>query len=274
MDKIILKGVEFYGYHGVLESEKELGQMFSVDCELSLDTSLAGDEILKTIHYGEVALDIVRFSTTNRFDLLETLANRLASHLLIRYPLADKIKITVHKPHAPIPTKFEDVSLTVERGWITAYIGLGSNLGDQRANIQIFIDQVEESEEVQQITLSSFIETEPYGVLDQPNFLNGAMKIRTILTPIELLRFCQKAEQAAGRVKKRHWGERTLDVDILMYGNVVIFTDDLKIPHPEMHLREFVLKPLVEIEPYLINSLRGKNMTELLKENEMCRKCK
>ncbi len=265
MDKIKIEAVEVYAYHGVLESEKELGQMFFIDCDLGLDTSLAEDDILKTIHYGEVSLAIVNFCTKNRFDLLESLANHLCHHLLLHYPLAKEIAITVHKPHAPIPTKFTDVSLTVKRAWNTAYLALGANIGDTHKSFQDFLDKVDACKEIERVATSSFIETPPYGVLDQPNFLNGAMKIKTIFTPIELLRYCKRAEQEAGRVKLRHWGERSLDVDIICYEQEVIFEDSLKIPHPEMHMRDFVLKPLVEIEPYLMHPIRGQNVTELLK---------
>lgn len=266
MDKIKITGLEFFAYHGVLKSEKELGQIFSIDCEFTLNTELCQDNLAKTVNYGQVSTDIVNYCTSNRFDLLESLANKLAGHILVKYPLMNTLTITVHKPHAPISTKFSDVSLTVTRGWNTAYLATGSNLGDRKASLDFVWEEIERNPYIQGIAKSEYIVTKPYGVTDQPDFLNGAIKIRTILTPYELLEFCQSTEQSRGRVRLRHWGERTLDVDILMYKNEIIFDDKLKIPHPEMHKRAFVLAPLCMIEPYLIHPIKKENASELLEK--------
>ena len=264
MDKIKVSSLEFYAYHGVLESEKEEGQMFSIDCEFSLDTSLCGDDLSKTVHYGELSCEIVRFCQKNRFDLLENLINSLAKHLLKKYNKIKEITLTIHKPNAPIPTKFSDVTVTITRGWKTCYLAIGSNLGNKKANLDMVSTFISEDENILEISKSSYMQTAPYGVIDQPNFLNGVIKIKTIYTPYELLAFCKHSESAAGRAETRRWGERTLDIDILMYGDEIIFTDSLIIPHPEMHIRDFVLNPLCEIEPYLVHPIYKANIKELL----------
>lgn len=264
MDTIKLYGIEFYAYHGVLQSEKELGQVFKVDCEFSFDSSICNDDISKTINYGQVALDIKDYATKNRFDLLESLANGLADEIMMSYALIESVTITIHKPYAPITSKFDDVTMTVTRNRVTAYLAIGSNLGDRKANLDSVIERVNEDSKITLISRSTYIETEPYGVLDQPRFLNGVIKVSTIYTPRQLLYFCKECEQAAGRIRTRRWGERTLDVDIIIYGQEKIFSDDLIIPHPEMHLRDFVLRPLEEIEPYLIHPLKGVSVRELL----------
>lgn len=264
MDKIKVSGIEFFAYHGVLESEKQLGQMFSIDAEFSLDTSMCGDDLSKTVNYGELSCEIVSYCKNNRFDLLESLVNNLAKYLLIKFPLIDEITLIVHKPHAPIPTKFSDVTVKVTRGWKTCYLAIGSNLGEREDNFNILFDLINNDNCIKLLAESSYIETEPYGVTDQPNFLNGAVKIKTIYTPFELLDFCKNAEKDAGRTITRRWGERTLDVDILMYSNEILFTDKLIIPHPEMHIRDFVLLPLSEIEPYLIHPTCRQNVKQLL----------
>lgn len=264
MDQIKLTGLEFFAHHGVLESEKQLGQIFSIDCILTFDTSLCEDALERTVNYASVSEDIVHFATTHCFDLLETLVNHLAKMLLVKYPLIDTLTLTVHKPHAPIKAKFSDVSVCITRGWKTCYLGIGSNLGDQKAYLDSVVQAINKDDYMTLLAQSSYIETPPYGILDQPNFLNGALKVRTLYTPHELLAFCQKLEQAAGRVRTRHWGERTLDVDILLYGQEVLFTKDLMLPHPEMHLRDFVLKPLCEIDPYLIHPIKKQSISELL----------
>lgn len=264
MDKIKVSGIEFFAHHGVLQSERELGQYFSVDCEAAVDTSLCQDNLSKTVNYADLTCDIVSFCQKNRYDLLETLANKLAKHILTEYALINELTLTVHKPHAPIPAKFSDVTLTVTRSWKTCYLAIGSNLGNRRANLDLAWTEIGKSSEIQGIAKSDYIETKPYGVIDQPDFLNGAIKIRTFLTPLELFAFCKNTEKLSGRTETRRWGERTLDVDILMYGDEVLFTDVLKIPHPEMHKRDFVLKPLSQIEPYLIHPIKKTNVSELL----------
>lgn len=266
MDKITVTGIEFYGYHGVLEKEKQEGQFFSVDCSFTLDTSLCNDNLDNTVDYGDLSCSIVRFCQNNKYDLIETLANNLAQYLLLKYNLIHDIEITIHKPSAPIPTKFDDVKITITRSWNICYLALGSNLGDRKKYLDDVSLEMEKEKGIIEISKSSYLETEPYGVEDQPQFLNAAMKIRTIFTPMQLLEYINKLEQLAGRERIRHWGERTLDVDILLYGNVEMFTPELIIPHAEMCMRTFVLEPLCEIEPYVIHPTRRKNIKELLGE--------
>lgn len=266
MDEIKIHGLKFTAFHGVYEDEKQNGQEFIIDCKFTLDTSTCGDDLSKTIHYGEVSMDIVEFCTKNRFDLLEMLGNGLAKFLLLKYSLMRDITLTIHKPNAPIPTKFDDVTLTIKRGYNDCYLALGSNLGEREENLNSVLCLIEQDENITLLKKSTFIETPPYGVVDQPDFLNGVIKVRTIYTPFELLNFCQNAEKLAKRIKTRVWGERTLDVDILTFENEIIFTDNLKIPHQEMHLRDFVLKPLIEIEPYFIHPVYKKDIKTLLNE--------
>lgn len=266
MDKITVQGIEFFGYHGVLQSEKESGQQFSVDCELYTDTSLCGDDLEKTVNYADVTCEILSFCKENRYDLLETLANNLAKHILLKFSVIRELTVTVHKPNAPIPAKFNDVSLTVTRKWHTCYLSIGSNLGNREKNLDTVWNEIEKNPYIKGICKSDYIETKPYGVTDQPDFLNGAIKIRTILTHKELLRFCNDTETLCGRVRTRHWGERTLDVDILMYDDDIIFTDELKLPHPEMHKRIFVLQPLAQIEPYLVHPVKKTDVLEMLEQ--------
>ncbi len=268
MDQITVSGIEFLAYHGVLEEEKKQGQMFSVDCSFEIDTSLCNDHLDKTVNYAELTTEIVTFATTHRYDLIETLANNLAKDILLKFSFIKNVTITVHKPNAPIPAKFYDITLRVARGWKNCYLAIGSNLGNREEFLDFVWKRIKEHKEIRGICKSDYIETKPYGVLDQPDFLNGAVKIKTILTPFELLEFCRQTEDLCGRVRTRHWGERTLDVDILMYEDLVLFTDELILPHPELHKRDFVLKPLSQIEPYLVHPILKTNVLELLKKIE------
>ena len=113
---------------------------------------------------------------------------------------------------------------------------------------------------------SSFLVTEPYGVTDQDQFLNGCLELRTLLTPKELLNRLHQIEQNAGRERILRWGPRTLDLDIIFYDDLLLNTENLCIPHVEMHKREFVLKPLCEIAPYKRHPGNQKTVYEMLEE--------
>ena len=147
----------------------------------------------------------------------------------------------------------------------TAYLALGSNLGDKEANLRRALELVQQRG-VEVVKTSSFICTEPYGVTDQPQFLNGVCEVRTSLAPLALLHTLLEIEQEMGRVRLRHWGERNIDLDLLLYEDVVMDTPELILPHPDMQNRDFVLLPLAEIAPELVHPVLHKNMRELKEE--------
>ena len=144
----------------------------------------------------------------------------------------------------------------------TAHIALGSNLGDKEENLRRALELLEEHG-VEVVKVSTFICTEPYGVTDQPQFLNAVCQVRTSLEPLALLHTLLGIEQEMGRVRLRHWGERNIDLDLLLYEDVVMDTPELKLPHPDMQNRDFVLLPLFEIAPELIHPVLRKHIREL-----------
>ena len=127
----------------------------------------------------------------------------------------------------------------------TVYLSLGSNLNDRAANLRTMIQNLEELGNV--TATSSFYETEPVDVKDQPWFLNCAVKLETELMPRQLLKAVLALEERMGRRRKQPKGPRTIDVDILLFGNSMIESKELTVPHPRMHERRFVLEPMAEI---------------------------
>lgn len=150
-----------------------------------------------------------------------------------------------------------------------AYIALGSNLGDKEKNLRRALLLLTQ-QGVEIVRVSSFLSTEPYGVTDQPQFLNAVACVRTSLAPLALLDVLLATELAMGRVRLRHWGERNIDLDLLLYEDVVLDTPRLRLPHPDMQNRDFVLMPLAEIAPELKHPTLQKTIWEL-KENLMNR---
>lgn len=145
-----------------------------------------------------------------------------------------------------------------------AFIGLGSNLGDREANIRQALQQLEQLPETTIVRGSSLYDTEPVGVPDQPNFLNGVVQIETHLAPRQLLWNLMLIERRLGRVRTQHWGPRVIDLDLLLYGDEVLEEPDLQIPHPLMTQRSFVMVPLVEIEPLLVHPVTNQTMLSIL----------
>jgi 2-amino-4-hydroxy-6-hydroxymethyldihydropteridine diphosphokinase len=132
------------------------------------------------------------------------------------------------------------------------YIGLGSNLGDRAATIQAALDRLEADADIELVAVSSLRETDPVGFEDQPRFLNGAAALRTELGPRELLDRMLEVERGLGRVREgARYGPRTIDLDLLVYGDVVVDEPGLAIPHPRLQERVFVLEPLMELDPHL-----------------------
>jgi len=148
---------------------------------------------------------------------------------------------------------------------VTAYIALGANLGHPRAMFDAVVRGIDARPECQVIARSRWHVTTPVGRDNQPEFLNGAIAVRTVLTPVEIFTLLQDAEERAGRDRRAEdrWGPRVLDLDLLLYGDLTLETPDLTIPHPRMHERSFVLDPLAEIAPFVRHPVLRRTIRDL-----------
>lgn len=270
-DYIEIKNLEVYANHGVLAEEKKLGQKFYIDAKLYVDVlnAAASDDVENSVNYAEVTEVIQKVFKSKSTNLIETAAQSLAGILLARFTKTDRIDMTVKKPSAPVDAHFDYMSVNITRSRHTAYIALGSNIGDREQHLKNALAKIEElGEFVKLEKISSFYNTAPVGYVEQPDFLNAVVKVKTILEPEELLSILQEIENTEGRERKIHWGPRTLDLDILLFDDMVINTDTLVVPHPEMTKRDFVLVPLCEIAPYAIHPLKKEYIKNIREEYE------
>jgi 2-amino-4-hydroxy-6-hydroxymethyldihydropteridine diphosphokinase len=138
-----------------------------------------------------------------------------------------------------------------------AYVGLGANLGSREETLRRALELLGDADGVEVVAVSELRETDPVGVVDQPLFLNGAVEVDTTRTPRELLDLLLEIERSLGRVREERWGPRTVDLDLLVYGDEDVDEPGLRVPHPHLHERRFVLEPLADLDPELEVSGRG-----------------
>ena len=255
MDQIVLQGVSARGFHGVLASERRDGQQFVVDVAMEVDLAEAGtsDDLADTVNYAEVAADVVAVVEGEPLDPIAALAERIARVVLTR-PLVEAVEVVVHKPQAPVGHPFTDVQVRIRRERHSpVVIALGSNLGESRAILHDAAVAVRGVVDVRAV--SPLVETDPVGGPDQPAYLNAVLVGTTSRSPRALLRFLHDVEREHGRTREVRWGARTLDLDLVQYGDPAAGTDvqvgdpALTLPHPRAHERAFVLVPWLEADP-------------------------
>lgn len=271
MDRIKIEKLEVYAGHGVYTQEKENGQLFVVSAVLYADLREAGrkDELMYSTHYGDVCRFMHTWLREHTFLLIEAAAEQLSRAVLLQFPRIREIEIELCKPNAQIGIPFENISVILKRGWKQVYLGIGSNLGDKKRYLENAVASLKQNELIREVKCSEWMVTEPYGGVEQDDFLNGALELQTLYDPYELLDFLQKLELQAGRERKVHWGPRTLDLDILFFEDFISADPMLTVPHPDLENRGFVLRPLAQLNPCCRHPVNGKSIKQMLRELEI-----
>lgn len=265
MDKIYIRDLEIYANHGVFQEEKTLGQRFLISLELFLSLREAGttDDIMKTVHYGELCYLVEEEFKKESYDLIERATEKVAEFILLKYDLVQRVKVKIKKPWAPIGRPLQYVAVEVDRSWHTSYIGIGGNMGDKEKNVKMALEHISKSYHTKITKKSKLYETKPVGFIDQDDFLNCAIEVKTLLSPLELVRFMLSIEKDLKRERVVRWGPRTVDLDVLLYDNVISSVEEIILPHPRMQERMFVLEPLSDIAPYIIHPILNKTIIQM-----------
>lgn len=291
LDQIIVEGIRVTGYHGVLATERETGQLFIADVVAHVSTRAAAgsDELAYTVNYSDIADRVAEVLAGDPADLLETVAAAV-SRVVLEMDGVQCVDVAIHKPQAPLHVEFKDVVLRVRRDLrsgdlyadrrigssanlahdpvgvpsvaiardpaderpeapVTAYLGLGGNIGDVEPTLRAAIGDLHRIDGIDVIGCSPLVSTTPVGGPEQPNFLNAVLAVRTVLAPRELLAACQGIEMVHGRERAEENGPRTLDIDLLAYADAFFEAGDVVVPHPRAHERGFVLIPWAYLAP-------------------------
>lgn len=247
MYTLYINELKVFAYHGVYGFEKENGQDFLISLEADISGEPATDNIGDSVDYEALALFIKDFVSSNRFDLIEYLAQKLSYALLDKYPRIDEVRVRICKPNAPIDAKFGEIGIKYTLRRNPVYLSLGSNIGDRMENLQSALKRIGALPYCRLESVSKVYITSPVGYANQDDFLNCCVKLKTLLPPHRLLMLLQGIESDMGRVRTFKNAPRIIDIDMLLYEGAVSSDEFLTLPHPRMTERKFVLVPLLDI---------------------------
>lgn len=288
LDQIVIEGIRMTGFHGVMPSERSSGQLFIADvvAHVSTRSAAATDQLDRTVNYSDIADAVAAVLGGDPSDLLETVAENSARAVL-EFEGVECVDIAIHKPQAPLLVEFADVVVRIRRDlrsgtlWadkrigssagnsddpfgapgqarddfderplqpVEAWIALGGNLGPVDSTLRAAVRALDRIAGVHVLATSALVKSAPVGGPPQPDYLNAVVHVESALAPRELLLACQGIEVVHGRERSVVNGPRTLDVDLISYGDVVGEAPDLVLPHPRAAERAFVLVPISDVD--------------------------
>jgi 2-amino-4-hydroxy-6-hydroxymethyldihydropteridine diphosphokinase len=264
MDKIFIEDLQIDTIIGIYDWERQIRQVISLDIEMQSDIrrAAATDTIEDTLNYKEVAKRLIAYVQNSRFELIETLVERVAEIILYEFGIA-RVKVKLNKPGAVRYSRNVGVEITRERqagAGGDIYIGIGSNV-NPGANIRSGLAMLENEFGV---IKTSTIYRNPAVGFDGEDFYNLAVQARTALPPMAVNRCLGLIEALHGRDRSApKFAARTLDLDLLLYGDLVAESDGLKLPRADITRYAFVLKPLAELAPGLVHPKEGRTLQQL-----------
>lgn len=264
MSAITVKGLKVTACHGVLPEEKITPQPFifdiSIDCDIY--SAALSDDVSATVNYAEVCQTVTDFCVKNTFDLIETLAYKTAFLLAEKFVYISAVEVTVHKPQAPVGLPFSDIGVSARVEKNKVVLSLGSNLGDGKETLDGAIGKIIGIDGVTFLKVSQYMKSAPYGGVADKEFTNCALLLECLLPPRALLNEIHKIEADFGRTRETRWGNRTLDIDIVFFGNKIIAEEGLCVPHPDYFNRDFVLLCVKQIAPDFVCPVKRKRMSD------------
>ena len=264
-----IKDLAIYAYNGVNPEEQALGQIFLISVELhtNLDDVITDDEIENTVNYSRVSKFISKWMTEHSFQLIERVAYHLCREILLRFNGVQSISLEVKKPNAPIRNMhFDYVSVQKDMAWHEVYLSLGSNAKNAPVILEKAEELIRSNPDIRAMVCSKTITTPAVGDEYEGIFLNNAIKMETLLSPDMLHQLLRSIEADLGRDRSREGGVRTIDIDILLYDDLVQSTEDYILPYPNFEGRTYTIIPMCEIGPNVYHPILKKTMRKLRKE--------
>ncbi len=249
--KLEIQSLEIMSTHGVLAEEKANPQKFLFDITLTADCEEAAlrDDVEKTVNYSDVCALVLEVATAKSYNLIESLARECAFSILERFKRVTSARVKVSKPQAPVAATFQNIGVEYYAERNTVYLSLGSSQGEKERTIKSAISKLSALRGVKVVRTSRMIKSAPEGGAAKNDFVNCAAELDCFLTPRSLLDKIHTIENHLGRVRTERWGDRTIDIDIIFFGDKVIAEDGLAVPHTMYRQRPFVVEPLKELCP-------------------------
>ena len=247
MFTIYIDRLRVFARHGVYDFEKENGQYFLFWCEADANVAVQEDDISHSVDYTKLISFIEGFIGSTRFELLETLLLGLMRAVMDEFPEIESVRARICKESAPVDAKLSEVGIKGFLSRSEVYLSLGTNMGGRMDNLKAAIRKIDALPSCRVVSVSKVYETSPVGYKEQSDFLNCCVKLSTILSPDELLSALLAIEDELGRVRTFKNAPRVIDIDVLLYDELVTLDERLTLPHPRMLERKFVLVPLLDV---------------------------